>query len=438
MKIAGSFRAARHLAVPLAIGLAFLSPGTASAAAGDLDTSFSGDGVRTVAFPDSYSYADEVAVQPDGRLLVLGTAHSSVGIESDFALVRLLTGGRPDPSFGANGRVTTDFDGLYDEGTALALQDDGKIVAAGTSTGYPSIARYLPDGSLDDTFSRDGRLTLDIPGQARDLAIQPNGRIVAAIGDGQAFSAVRLRPRGRLDMTFADGGVLSEDFGLGGGVSTRTVALDGTGILLGGSAYAANSTTQDDWGLARFDRRGNSDAAFGDGGLTMTDFFSSGPDVLEDLVVQPDGMIVATGQSSEPPGSFDQLSDVTVARYDSGGALDPDFGTHDGWERTDLGSVFDDGRSVALTADGSIVVASDVYADANAQGAAVRYTSQGVPDPTFGGGDGIAVVDTPSTSDQGFSVAVQADGKIVIAGVHSTFDPNTGSSFRFLVARFLG
>ena len=437
MKITGSLCRARHLAVPLAIALTFLSPEMASAAAGDLDPSFSGDGVRTVAFPDSYSYADEVAVQSDGGLVLLGTAHSSVGIESDFALVRLLAGGRLDPSFGDTGRVTTDFDGLYDEGSALALQDDGKIVAAGTSTGYPSIARYLPDGSLDDTFSRDGRLTLDIPGQARDLAIQPNGRIVAAIGDGQTFSAVRLSPRGRLDATFADGGVLREDFGLGG-VSTRSVALDGTGILLGGSAYAANSTTQDDWGLARFDRRGNADTAFGEGGLTMTDFFSSGPDVLEDLVVQPDGMIVATGQSSEPPGSFDQLSDVTVARYDSGGVLDPGFGTHDGWERSDLGSVFDDGRSVALTADGSIVVASDVYADANAQAAAVRYTSQGVPDAAFGGGDGIAVADTPSTSDQGFSVAVRDDGRIVIAGLHSTFDQNTGSSFRFLVARFLG
>jgi uncharacterized delta-60 repeat protein len=159
--------------------------------------------------------------------------------------------------------------------------------------------------------------------------------------------------------------------------------------------------------------------------------------VIEDLVIQPDGMVVAAGQSSEPPGSFDQLSDVTVARYDAEGVLDPGFGTHEGWERTDLGSVFDDGRSVALAADGSIIVGSDVYEDANTKAAAVRYTPGGVPDAAFGGGDGIAIVDTPSTSDQTFSVAVQG-GKVVIAGVHSTFNQNTGSSFRFLVARFLG
>ena len=434
MRANGFFRSVRRLAAPLAVALVYVSSGGASAAAGDRDPSFSGDGFRTVAFPDSYSYADEVAVQPDGELVVLGSAHSSVGIESDFALVRLQAAGKLDATFGDNGRVTTDFDGLYDEGFALALQGDGKIVAAGSSTGYASIARYLPDGSLDPTFDRDGRHVLDVAGQATDLAIQPNGRIVISINDGQTFSAARLRPRGRLDATFGTGGVLREDFSLGGSVWTRSVALDADGrIVLGGLAYAADSTTQDDWGLARFDRRGTPDATFGDAGLTTTDFAGSGPDLIEDLAIQPDGMIVAAGQSSEPPGNSDQLSDVTVARYDTGGVLDPDFGSG-GWVRTDLGSVFDDGRSVALGPNGTIVVASDVYADGNAQAAAVRYTADGVPDTTFGGGDGIAVVDTASTSDRGFGVALQPDGRIVIAGSHSTVN---NVSFRFLVARFL-
>jgi uncharacterized delta-60 repeat protein len=147
-------------------------------------------------------------------------------------------------------------------------------------------------------------------------------------------------------------------------------------------------------------------------------------------------MIVATGQSSEDPGTADQSSDVTVARYDAGGTLDPDFGIG-GWVRTDLGSFFDVGRSVALGPDATIVVAADVYTDANNQAAAVRYTSSGVLDATFGGGDGIAVVDTSSSSDQAFGVAVQPNGKVVIAGSHSTVDQN-GTSFEFLVARFRG
>jgi uncharacterized delta-60 repeat protein len=431
-------RAARKAGIPFVVALVCMAPLAAEAAAGDLDPSFDGDGVQTLPFSNSYAVADEVALQSDGKVVVLGTAHSSVGIVSDFALVRLLPSGDLDTSFGDKGRVTTDFDGLFDEGSALALQGDGKIVAAGSSTGHASIARYLPDGSLDPSFDHDGQLVLDLgyDVRARDLAIQRNGKIVVALDDSWTFSVARLRKNGALDASFGTGGVASEDFSPGSTDWTRAVALDGSGgVLLGGSVYPGG-TTQDDWGLARFDRLGDLDPSFGDGGLTTTDFANDGPDVLEDLVVQPDGMIVATGQSSEEPGSADQVSDVTVARYDQGGVLDADFGT-DGWVRTDLGSFFDVGRSVALGPDGTIVVASDVYADANTQAAAVRYTSEGVPDATFGGGDGIAIVDTPSTSDQAFGVAVQPNGRIVIAGSHSTLDTN-GTSFEFLVARFLG
>lgn len=434
-----SIRAARYLATMLGVALVVGATTTALAAAGDLDPSFGTGGVQTLPFADSYAYADDVVRQADRKIVVLGTAHSSVGIVSDFALVRLLPNGDLDTTFGDEGRVTTDFGGRYDEGLALALQPNGKIVAAGSSTGLASIARYLPDGTLDPSFDHDGRLLLDIgvEARARDLAIQANGKIVVALDDGWTFSAARLRRNGSLDATFGDAGVLSEDFSPGSSDWVRAVALDDAGgILLGGLVVPTTGTTHDDWGLARFDRRGNLDVNFGDAGLTTTDFANSGPDVLHDLVVQPDGMIVATGQSSVEPGDADQRSDVTVARYDERGVLDPDFG-NGGWVRTDLGSFFDEGRSVALGPNGTIVVAADVYQDANAQAAAVRYTAAGEPDVTFGGGDGIAVVDTPSTSDQAFGVVIQPNGRVVIAGSHSTLDAN-GTSFEFLVARFLG
>ena len=431
-----SIRAARYLATTLVVALVVGAPMAALAAAGDLDGSFGAGGVQTLPFAGSYVYADELARQADGKIVALGTAHSSVGIASDFALLRLLPNGELDTTFGDEGRVTTDFGGRYDEGLALALQRDGKILAAGSSAGFASIARYLPDGTLDPSFDHDGRLLLDIGAQARDLAIQANGRIVVALDDGWTFSAARLRRNGSLDATFGEAGVLREDFSPGSSDWVRSVALDHAGgILLGGLVFPAEGT-HDDWGLARFDRHGNLDATFGDAGLTTTDFANSGPDVLHDLVVQPDGMIVATGQSSVEPGDADQRSDVTVARYDEHGVLDPDFGDG-GWVRTDLGSFFDEGRSVALGPNGTIVVAADVYQDGNAQAAAVRYTADGEPDVTFGGGDGIAVVDTPSTSDQAFGVVVQPNGRIVIAGSHATVDQN-GTSFEFLVARFLG
>jgi uncharacterized delta-60 repeat protein len=438
MKANRANHAARTIAAVLGVALASLSP-AAQAAAGNLDRGFGVGGVQTLPFRDAYAYADEGARQADGKIVVLGTAHSSVGILSDFALVRLLSDGSLDTTFGDEGRVTTDFDGRYDEGLALALQPDGKIVAAGSSTGSVAVARYLPDGSPDPTFNNDGRLLLDlgVEARARDLAIQGNGKIVVAIDDSWTFSVARLSRSGTLNKAFGDGGIASKDFSAGSSDGVRAVALDGAGgILLGGLVVPVGGTTHDDWGLARFNRRsGALDTGFGDGGLTTTDFAGSGPDVLEDLVVQPDGMIVAAGQSSEEPGDFDQLSDVTVARYDAQGVLDPDFGEH-GWVRTDLGSVFDTGRSVALGPDGVILVASDVYEDANAQAAAVRYTAGGVLDTTFGG-DGVAVVDTPSSSDQAFGVIVQPHGRVVIAGSHATVDQN-GTGFEFLVARFRG
>jgi uncharacterized delta-60 repeat protein len=411
-------------------------PSDAMGADGDLDPTFGSKGVLTLPFAGAYAYADEVAIQPDGKIVVFGTAHSSIGVASDLALVRLMPNGDLDPSFGDEGRVTTDFDGRYDEGLALAVQDDGRIVAAGSSTGQAAVARYLADGSLDSSFGTGGKVLIstDSETRARDVAIQPNGKLLVALDDGWTFSAARLRKNGRPDGGFGTGGVVSVDPSPGSSDLVRTIALHVHGFLLGGSVFPAGGATHDDWGLARFKGNGHLDKTFGADGLTTTDFAASGPDVIEDLAVRSDGTIVAAGQSSVEPGGADQSSDVTVALYDSDGSLDPAFGTG-GWTRTDLGSYFDDGRSVALGPSGTIVVASDVYEDANAQAAVVRLTADGTPDGSFGGGDGIAVVDTPSTADVGFGVAVRPNGKVVVAGSHSTVDAN-GTGFEFLVARF--
>jgi uncharacterized delta-60 repeat protein len=281
----------------LGLSIAMFTTLVALAAAGDLDPAFSGDGIRTVSFAKSYSYADDVALQGDGRIVALGTAHTSVGATADFGLVRLRGAGALDPSFGGDGRVRTDFGGRYDEGLALALQSDGRIVAAGSSTGLVSIARYLQDGQLDPTFSGNGKRTIDlgVEARARDVAIQPDGKIVVAVEDSLTFTVLRLRIDGRLDRSFGGDGVVSEDFSPGSTDWTRAIAIqDDGGILVGGGVLVNYETTKDDWGLARFDKSGVLDAEFGDGGLATTDFAANGPDVLEDLVVQPDGMIVAT------------------------------------------------------------------------------------------------------------------------------------------------
>src|SRR5206468_7556291 len=131
-----------------------------AAAPGQLDPSFGAGGTVVTQFPSSYSGAHAVAVQADGRIVAAGFAHTNDSIISDFALTRYDTGGALDPTFGTGGRVRTDFGGRFDEALAVAAQPDGRIVVAGSSsdaTGSDmAIARYNRDGTLDLSFDGDG------------------------------------------------------------------------------------------------------------------------------------------------------------------------------------------------------------------------------------------------------------------------------------------
>ena len=160
---------------------------------GTPDRSFDGDG-RMLVDLGSESSATAVAVQQDGKLVLAGTAAHQEGdvcCSSDFVLVRLTGRGDLDTSFGVGGRVFTEFspgpEHASGAASAVIVRRDGRIVAAGTSfAGGTSadfaVARYRLDGSLDPTFSRDGRTVTDFAGyydEVRALAIDARGRIVA-------------------------------------------------------------------------------------------------------------------------------------------------------------------------------------------------------------------------------------------------------------------
>ena len=127
---------------------------------GDPDSTFASDGIVTTDFaPTGNDFGEAVAIQPDGKIVVAGTSFN--GSTYVFALARYSTNGDLDPTFGSGGRVTTAIGNMDDRATAVAIQPDGKIVAAGSSftngTGYGfALVRYNPDGSLDNTFSGDG------------------------------------------------------------------------------------------------------------------------------------------------------------------------------------------------------------------------------------------------------------------------------------------
>jgi uncharacterized delta-60 repeat protein len=390
-------------------------PGAAVAAPGALDPSFGTGGLVTTEFGGSDS-ASAVAVEPDGRIVAAGTDGAG-----DFALARYNANGSLDTSFGSGGKVTTDFGGS-DAASAVAIQPDGRIVAAGRSgAGNVALARYATDGSLDPTFGVGGKVTTDLSGfdAAFGVALLPDGKIIAVGqgGPGVDFAVVRYDAGGSLDTTFGTGGVTTTD--LGGFEAATAVAVQGDGkIVATGSTFSAGFQQ---FALVRYDANGNLDTGFGSGGKVTTDF-GLGSGFGGALAIQPDGKIVAAGRAG---------TDFVVARYTSDGSPDAGFGSG-GMTTTDFGgAIFDAAFGVALQPNGKIVAAGSLFNafGSDADFALARYNGDGSLDTGFGSGG--KVTTSFGGFDVAFGTALQADGKIVVAG-------QGGPGSDFALARYLG
>jgi uncharacterized delta-60 repeat protein len=283
---------------------------------GSLDPGFGTGGRVTTHFPSSFfSIATRVQIQVDGKIVVAGYSDSGLtppgGFDQQFALARYLPDGSLDPSFGDGGLVLTDFGPYYDLALALTIQPDGKIVAAGVSYAGMSyidpsafaLARYNPDGSLDDGFGTGGKVTTAINDQtdvAWSIAIDTAGRLVVGgtvfVGDG-AFGIARYLPDGSLDTSFGSGGSVIDPFADAGFAQAEIAALtlqpDGKIVAAG---RATPSSGAEALVVARYADDGSRDAGFGDGGVVD---FSIGEADSEAYAVAIDrkGSILVAGQS---------------------------------------------------------------------------------------------------------------------------------------------
>lgn len=402
---------------------------------GSLDTSFGSAGRRTISFDTGSEYAWSVAVQPDGKIVAAGYSDNA---EGDFAVARLTSNGSLDPTFSSDGKDVTDIgrsaDELVDGSQSVAVQPDGKIVVLGSAYTGPvtgqdfAVARYLSDGALDPTFGVNGRVTLDFGSQfdaGWGVAVAPNGKIVlvgySAVSTGQDFAIAVLNPDGSPDAGFGPGGrrlvnVLEYDRG-------RGVAVWNNKIILTGSSIDTSADSYTSWDLAvlRLNFDGTPDTSFNGTGRTVLDFGGT-YDAGWGVVVQPDGKIAVAGSTG---------SDFLVVRLNPNGSLDPTFnGT--GKTTIDFGSG-DTAYSIAL-AGAKLVVAGQTWQAGTGQDFAVtRINGDGTLDTTFGIG-GRATVDFGSTDDFGLSVAVQGD-KIVVAG---RSQQGAATGWDFAVARLNG
>ena len=351
---------------------------------GSLDLSFSGDGKQTVAFDLNGFKADvatNVAIQSDGKIVVVGYVDQGSG-DYDFAVARLNPDGSLDSSFSGDGKQTVAFDlssNVRDVAGAVAIQSDGKIVVVGTaerSSGNSdfAVARLKSDGTLDNTFSGDGKQIVafdlgdDRDDEANDVAIQSDGKIVV----------VGTARRGVSDTDFA---------------------------------------------VARLNANGILDNSFsGDGKQTIP--FQSGYDTANGVAIQADGKIVVVGTSDQATIIATANYDIAVARLKTDGTLDSSF-SGDGKQiiAFDLNSEDEDdedgAKGVAIAADGKIVVVGYAQKDVfNFDFAVVRLNANGTLDATFDGdGKRVVAFDLGGAQfDAAYDVAIQSDGKIVVVG----------------------
>ena len=407
-----------------------------TAAGGDLDTTFgSGGRVITDIAGLTIDQARSVAIQSDGKVLAAGFAF--VGPQDpDFALVRYNADGSLDAGFGNGGKVLTNFGG-QDIALAIAVQTNGKIILAGASGFDFGLARYNANGSLDTTFGNGGKVTTDLSAndEVHAMALQTDGKIVAAgsatpLVGSQSFALARYNTDGSLDATFGAGGTITTDF-FGFIDSADDVAIQPDGrIIAAGQSYSQPFPDFTDFALARYNTDGSLDTTFGSGGKVTTDF-SGFRDEGRSLVLQRDGRIVVSGAAVGQSGA----TDFALARYKSDGALDPTFGIG-GKVTTDFFGGFESANDSAIYPNGKIVLAGGAGTRFGPAGFGLaQYDVNGMLDPTFGIGGKITTVFPSNAFGAGaLAMAIQSDGKIVAAGLVVVRDTDSD----FALARYEG
>lgn len=300
---------------------------------GTLDSTFGQGGWAIVDFGSTFDQACAIAVDAQGHIVVAG--QTSVNGSFDFAVARLDSSGALDSTFGSGGKVTIDFEGQFDQATALVITGDDKILVGGSAmkdwvSGF-GLVKLNEDGSLDSGFAQQGKALVvwnDIGAEATALAMQADGKIVQAgfvsnLVDPNAWTidtdmaVLRYNADGSLDTSFGVGGKVSIDFGRDDDhAQALAIATDGK-ILVAG--YSADTSGPADFALARLDATGALDQTFGAGGKVVTDFVGA-QDRAFAIALRDDGKILVAGSSDQGPSR-----DFALVKYNSDGSLDSDF-----------------------------------------------------------------------------------------------------------------
>ena len=408
---------------------------TVRGGAGAVDTSFGGGPVVTPV-GISEDYANAVAVQPDGKVLVAGSSATNKGTQ--FSVVRYRRDGGLDPSFGTGGKVVLPVGTRgNDVVNAIVVQPDGRIVLAGSSEQTAAgidmaVVSLTASGQPDASFGKGGIAVFDFLGgtdRARALLLQPDGRIVvggeANTGNagGLDFALLRLNTDGTLDSSFGSAGkVVTAVRSNGASEAVRALAL----ATVAGEPRILAVGGEGDFIAVRYRADGAVDSGFGSSGK-VAGLFNANIGAASGVVVQPDGKVVIAGHIGHR---------FAAVRLDAQGQLDTGFGTAGRFEKS-LVNNWNEADALVLQADGKLVLAGWAYTGLGTSGdfAALRLTANGQLDTGFAdGGVLIRPVAAGTRSDSAHAMVLQPDDRVptvraIVAGEAG------GSNYDFALLR---
>lgn len=401
-------------------GFLLFSVSASPAAPGSLDSSF-GTGGKVTTPIRGHSIAHAVAIQRDGRIVAAGLSSKDPSKGYRWAFARYNRDGSLDRRFGRGGRKTLAFrSGSGVE--AVGLQRDGKIIATGVGARGFRLTRLTRSGRIDRSFGTRGQAITQFPSgaNAHALAVQPDGKIVVAGDAGAGFGLVRYKPNGSPDRAFGTNGRVETPFELTARAASIALQRDRKILVAGfleASGYAG-------FAVARYLPDGRPDSSFGTEGRVVTQI-GTGSGAFS-VTVQPDGKIVAGGLTYEGDGPF---SHFAVVRYHANGRLDDAFGK-EGIVTTRV-SRDDWIAGVAIDPHGKLLAAGCSWQD-NYGFALVRYNPAGGVDYGFGH-RGKQQLHFGGLEDLAYALAVQPDGKVVVGG---TAQNRSNNRFEFALARY--
>ena len=346
-------------------------------ASGALDTTFGAAGRTSTAFTDFLNYANDAVLQPDGKIIVVGEAESADGTLSEFAIARFTATGALDTTFGAGGKVTTNFVGVMPGGvsnpaTTVLVQPDGKILVGGSASQCPrncgprrtALARYTQNGALDTTFGTGGMVSVVAIGQVSTLAEDAAGHIFALAG----AQIAEFTPTGTQQSQITPAPVVTSSSG-GFQVTPALFQPDGRYVVATGAADGTSGYRHDvDAVVTRYQQIGVVDPTFSNPPFDFGTEAPNATDLAQGIAQQANGQVVLVGYSS-----VNGTTTFTAARLTATGALDTTFGSG-GTLTVDVGG--GQGSTVLTQPDGKILVVGQGFVNGATTLVLARYLAQ--------------------------------------------------------------